>query len=59
MNKYLLEISKFFGGKIEFEIEAEDKSDALSKGMEYIKTSYKFDNCKKDTLTVIKKLQSK
>ena len=59
MNKYLVEIKKYFGGKIEFIIEATDKKDALEKAKSYVERSYKFDNCKKDTIRVVKKLQSK
>lgn len=31
MNKYLMEVDKYFCGSTEFEIEAENKADALEK----------------------------
>lgn len=56
MNKYLIEVSKYFGGKIEFTVEAVDKADALEKAKHHI--SFYVDNCKKDTVKVVKKLQT-
>ena len=57
MNKYLVEITKYFGDKIEFVIEAEDKVNALEKAKHYVKSSYKFDGYRRDTIKVVKKLQ--
>ena len=57
MNKYLMEISKYFGGKIEFTIDAINKADALERAKHHVSSSYEFDNCKKDTVEVVKKLQ--
>ena len=36
MNKYLVEIRHFFDGYRTFEIEADNKSNALVKGKEYV-----------------------
>lgn len=58
VNKYLMEISKYFGGKIEFTIDATDKADALEKAKERVSSSHEFDDCKKDTIKVVKKLQA-
>lgn len=57
MNKYLMSVSMYFGGDKEFTIEALDKNDALENAKLHIKTSKEFDNCKIDTLRVIKKLK--
>ena len=57
MNKYLIEIAKFFGGTKEFIIEAENKQEALEKAKAYVEKSYEFDNCKTSTIRVVKKLQ--
>lgn len=54
-----MEISEYFGGKMEFTIEATSKKDALEKAKCLVVSSYKFDNCKKDTIRVVKKLQNK
>lgn len=37
MNKYLVAIRHFFDGYRTFEIDADDKSDALIKGREYVR----------------------
>lgn len=58
MSKYLMEISKYFGGKIEFTIDATDKADALEKARNRVSSTHEFDNCKKDTLRVVKKLRT-
>lgn len=59
MNRYLIEISRYFGGKIKFTIEALDKKDAFEKASLHVRTSHEFNNCKKDTMRVVKKLQNK
>lgn len=42
MNKYLMRIKGYFSGWDEFEIEAENKSDALSKASDFCKNSSKY-----------------
>lgn len=59
MNKYLIEITKWFGGKMEFTVEAVTKQDALDKAKTYVNFTHMFDNCNKNSIKVVKKLQSK
>lgn len=55
MHKYLMTIDKYFGGAYSFEIEAENKNQAL----EIAKNSkfYKSDFAKSDTLRCVGKLK--
>lgn len=57
MNKYLIEISSYFGGVQHFTVDAENKLDALDKARMYVNLSPIYDNCKKNTVKVVKKLQ--
>lgn len=44
---------------MEFIVEGVDKSDALEKAKSHVENDAKFDNCKKDTIKIAKKLKSK
>ena len=62
MNKYLMRIERYFSGWEQFEIEAENKQDAIVKAKEYYKKhpiyghggNYKF-----DSIECVKKLNIK
>ena len=56
MNKYLVAIRHFFEGYRTFEIEADDKSDAIVKVKEYVRRTGG-GNYNLDDVNVIKKLK--
>lgn len=60
MNKYLMKIEGYFSGWKEFEIEAENKRDAVEKATEFCKKSSEFGiggNYKLSSITCVKKLK--
>lgn len=60
MNKYLMRIEGYFSGWKEFEIEAENKHDAIIKGQEYCQNHFEYGhggNYKHDSIEVVKKLK--
>ena len=60
MNKYLMRIEAYFSGWDEFEIEAENKQDAVIKAKEFCKTSSKYGiggNYKLNSIECVKKLK--
>lgn len=60
MNRYLMRIEAYFSGWDEFEIEAENKQDAMIKAKELCRTSSKYGiggNYKFDSIECIKKLK--
>ena len=60
MNKYLMKIEGYFSGWKEFEIEAENKQDAVSKAIDFCKKHSEFGhggNYKLSTITCVKKLK--
>ena len=60
MNKYLMRIEGYFFGWKEFEIEAENKQDAIIKGKEYCRIHPEYGyggNYKHQTIKVVKKLR--
>lgn len=57
MNTYLMEVDHYFGSPITFEVEAENKKDALEKGKDRVENGLQFCNCKYDSVRVIKKLR--
>lgn len=62
MNKYLMKIEGYFAGTKQFEIEAENKHDAIVKATEYCKNHSEYGiggNYKLDSIKCIKKLNNK
>ena len=62
MNRYLMRIEGYFSGWDEFEIDAEDKKDAVIKAKEYCKRHSKYGiggNYKFDSIKCIKKINTK
>ena len=60
MNKYLMRIEGYFSGWKQFEIEAENKQDAIVKAKEYCKKHYcTGGNYKLDSIECVKKLNIK
>lgn len=60
MNKYLMRIEGYFSGWKQFEIEAENKKDAVAKAREYCKSHSEYGhggNYKLDSIECIKKLK--
>ena len=57
MNNYLMEIRHFFSGYKHFEIEAENKEDAVEKAKIFVSRNWKYDNCDKNDVRCIKKLK--
>lgn len=60
MNKYLMRIEGYFSGWEEFEIEAENKQDAIVKANEYCRNNHKYahgGNYKFKSIECVKKLQ--
>ena len=59
MNRYLLEVDKYFGGTSQFEVDAVDKMAALINGRTILKSDPKYagGTHKSDTLRVIKKIK--
>lgn len=60
MNKYLMRIKGYFSGWKEFEIEAENKQDAIMKAKEYCNMHSEYGhggNYKHDSIEVVKKLK--
>ena len=55
MNTYLMSVEKYFGGTETFEVEAENKSDAIEKAKFNSVVNDSGGNVKKDTLKVVKK----
>lgn len=59
MNKYLMEITKRFGEKMVFTVEAVTEQDALERAKTYVNFSHRFDDCNKYNIKVVKRSQSK
>lgn len=62
MNKYLMSIRHYFSGYEQFIVEAENKQDAIFKGLIFVKQNPKFycgGNYNLDSIKCIKKLQRK
>ena len=59
MHYYIIAIEKYFGVEKEFLVEAENKQHALEKAKSCIEASHEFDNYKKGTVRVVKKVQTK
>ena len=60
MNKYLMRIEAYFSGWDEFEIEAENKQDAMIKAKEFCKMSSKYGiggNFKLNSIECVKNLK--
>ena len=60
MNRYLMRIEGYFSGWKQFEIEAENKQDALEKAREYCKRNSPYThggNYKFDSIECVKKLK--
>lgn len=61
-NKYLMAVYHFFSGYENFEIEAENKEDAVKKGKEFVKHNFHYrhgGNYNTDDVKCIKKMKSK
>jgi len=52
-----MRVEKYFGGYEEFTIEGHDKNDALENAKCHMKHNHKFDNCKCETIEVVKKMK--
>ena len=61
MNKYRAKIKGYFDGWQEFDIEAEDKQDALTRAIDYCKLSASFSGGNFDIASIVitKKLKEK
>ena len=62
MNRYLMKIEGYFSGWKEFEIEAENKKDAIIKATEYCKKHSEYGiggNYKFNSIECVKKLKAK
>lgn len=62
MNRYLMKIEAYFSGWDEFEIEAENKQDAVIKAKEFCRRHSKYGiggNYKFDSIVCVKKLNLK
>ena len=62
MNKYLMQIKGYFSGWKQFEIEAENKQDAITKATEYCKRHSEYGiggNYQLDSIECVKKLNIK
>lgn len=57
MNKYLMSVEKYFSGTETFEVEAENKSDAIENAKLHPVIKDSGGNVKEDTLKVVKKLR--
>lgn len=59
MNKYLMSVTGFFAGDVHFEIMAENKEEAVKKGLEYVRSNHKYGggNFKYDSVKVVKKMK--
>lgn len=58
MHRYLMSVAKYFGGEFRFEVEAENKINAVQKGKEYLESNPVVrSNVMKDTLVCIRKLK--
>jgi hypothetical protein len=60
MNKYLMRIKGYFSGWEEFEVDAEDKDDAVLKATEFCKKSSKYGiggNYDLNSIKCVKKLK--
>lgn len=56
MNRYLMSVPKYFGGDFRFEVEAENKEDAIIKGAGYIQSDPSIrGTVMKDHLTCVRK----
>lgn len=56
MNRYLMGIKRYFSVEETFEIDAENKKDALEKALNSQIIKYSSENMNVDTLRVIKKI---
>ena len=56
MHEYLMEAGHYFRGAVRFQVVASDRSEAMKKGGEYVKSLHD-DNYIKDHIKVIKKLK--
>lgn len=62
MNTYLMSIVRYFGGTKTFTIEAEDKQDAIVKGLEFVKQNPMYasgGNYDLKSVRCVKKVQKK
>ncbi len=62
MNRYLMRIERYFSGCEQFEVEAENKQDAVIKAKEFCKSHSKYahgGNYKFDSIECVKKLNIK
>ena len=62
MNRYLMRIKGYFSGWKQFEIDAENKKDAIIKANEYCRNHSEYGiggNYKFDSIECVKKLQTK
>ena len=59
MHKYLMEVYGYFSGYERFEIEAEDKKDAVEKGKQFVRHSWKYGggNYNHNDVRCVKKLK--
>ena len=59
MNNYLMAVTGFFTGDVQFVINAENKADAVKKGLEYVRSNPKYGggNFKRNSVRVVKKLR--
>ena len=59
MHRYLMEADKYFGGVIRFEVEAEDKADALKVGIKSKTYNNHSHEIKTGSLRCVKKCKPK
>lgn len=59
MNTYLIGVKKYFGGEHTFELDAENKTDALIKARKSNALLYCRDNVNDSTIRVVKKMNNK
>ena len=59
MHRYLMEADKYFGGVVRFEVEAENKNDALIVGIKSKVYQNHNHEIKTGSLRVVKKCKSK
>ena len=57
MREFLMEVKHFFLGDYRFQVVAEDRADAITKGTEYVDRVLGRDNCYRDTVRVVKRLK--
>lgn len=56
-HEYLMEAEQYFGGKYRFQVNAENREEAMAKGEEHLRTGLNRDNIIRGTLRVVRKLK--